>query len=228
MRSFTPRLQLETLFVLDGAGRIRHTREPNPTSGPAFALIRDKTSCAWAVSTRVPSALADDLNALAREETPLAALSDPPRNAAAYARLLGGQSTSGPVFTFPDSIPTVEDVVRVTALSALKRHFRGWTADELPERAPILGIAIDGHVVSICFCARRSEVAAEAGVETAAEYRGRGLGPRVTAAWAWMIRESGRLPLYSTPWTNAPSLALAKHLGLLPCGVNWSVYESRQ
>lgn len=146
------------------------------------------------MSTRVPSALADDLNALAREETPATALSDPPRNAAAYVRLLDGHSDSGPVFTFPDSLPTLDDVVRVTALSALMRHFRGWAAEELPERSPILGIAVDGHVVSVCFSARRSDVAAEAGVETAAEYRGRGLGPRVTAAWARMIRESGRCP----------------------------------
>jgi hypothetical protein len=100
----------------------------------------------------------------------------------------------------------------------------GWTTEELPERSPIAGIVIDGHVVSVCFCARGSQVAAEAGVETAADYRGRGLGASVTAAWARMIRESGRVPLYSTSWKNVPSLALARSLGLSECGVDWSAY----
>jgi len=53
-----------------------------------------------------------------------------------------------------------------------------------------------------CFCARRSDAAAEAGLETAEAFRGRGFGPRVTAAWAWAIRATGRIPLYSTAWTN--------------------------
>lgn len=60
MPSFTPKLQLETLFVLDGDGRTRATREPNPTRGPAFSLVRDKRPCAWALSADVPSELADD------------------------------------------------------------------------------------------------------------------------------------------------------------------------
>jgi len=46
----------------------------------------------------------------------------------------------------------------------------------------------DGHAVSVCFCARRSEKAAEAGLETAEAYRGRGFGPQVTVAWALAVR----------------------------------------
>jgi len=83
-------------------------------------------------------------------------------------------------------------------------------ADELPGRAPMLALVEDGYVVSVCFCARRSAEAAEAGLETAEHFRGRGLGPRVTAAWALAIRASGRLPLYSTSWSNEPSLAVAR------------------
>lgn len=222
--SFTPQLQLETLFVLDD-GRIRATREPNPTSGPAFSLIRDSRACAWAVHARVGSESADRLTALVRREVPVTAISDPPRYADAYVALLGGRVDSGPVFMFPNTLATPQDITDVTALSQLEQHFRGWTADELPERMPILGIVIDGHAVSVCFCARRSETAAEAGVETASGYRGCGFGSRVTAAWARRIRESGRLPLYSTSWNNATSLALARKLGLSACAADWNVYE---
>jgi predicted GNAT family acetyltransferase len=69
---------------------------------------------------------------------------------------------------------------------------------------------VDGHAISVCFCARRSQLAAEAGVETAVGYRGRGFASRVSAAWARLIRRSGRLPLYSTSWSNTASLAVAR------------------
>ena len=73
-----------------------------------------------------------------------------------------------------------------------------------------------GYPVSVCFCAtRHSAPALEAGVETAAAFRGRGLAPRVTAAWARAIRASGKIPVYSTDWTNTSSLAVARKLGLI-------------
>ncbi|HEX9779864.1 MAG TPA: GNAT family N-acetyltransferase, partial [bacterium] len=101
----------------------------------------------------------------------------------------------------------------------------GWTADEVPERSPILAITEQGSPVSICFCARQSAAAAEAGLETAPQFRGRGFGPRVTAAWAGAIRASGRLPLYSTSWSNQPSLAVARKLSLNPSASHWSLSD---
>jgi hypothetical protein len=81
--------------------------------------------------------------------------------------------------------------------------------------------------VSVCFCARQSAAAAEAGLETAERFRGRGLGPRVTAAWALAIRASGRLPLYSTSWSNEASLAVARKLRLEACASDWSLSRVR-
>ena len=105
----------------------------------------------------------------------------------------------------------------------LGHHFAGWTKDEIPYRTPIAAVIEDRHAVSVCFCARRTDVTAEAGVETAHEYRGRGLAPRATAAWALAIRASGRVPLYSTSWTNHASLAVARKLGLVPYASTWSI-----
>src|SRR5687767_15548540 len=48
----------ETLLVLNGAGRIVSTLEPQPAPGPAFILIRGKDACAWAVRVDVPDRLA--------------------------------------------------------------------------------------------------------------------------------------------------------------------------
>ena len=225
MTSFTPRLQLETLFVLDDAGRIVSTREANPTPGPAFSLIRDASTCAWSTHVDVPDRIADELDAFARSEPPADQLSDPPTRADAYVALLGGRIEHGPVFTFPDGLSASSDIVAITDLSLLERHFRGWKENELPECSPILGVVEDGYAVSVCFCARRTSLAAEAGLETAVGFRGRGLGSRVTSAWARAIQDSGRLPLYSTSWDSHASLAVARRLALTACGSDWNLYR---
>jgi predicted GNAT family acetyltransferase len=106
----------------------------------------------------------------------------------------------------------------------LARHFRGWQPGELAAgRAPAFAVLEGGVAVSICFSARLSEAAAEAGVETAAAQRGRGLAARVTAAWARKIRDAGRTPLYSTSWANGASLGVARQLGLIAYASRWSV-----
>jgi predicted GNAT family acetyltransferase len=106
---------------------------------------------------------------------------------------------------------------------ALAHNFRGWVPGEIAEgRAPVLAIVEDGHPASICFCARRSTHFAEAGLETAAPYRGRGLAQRVTTAWARACRAAGREPLYSTAWSNHASLAVARKLGLRQYASYWN------
>ena len=148
-----------------------------------------------------------------------------------YMSLLGRHLTSGheaearprifagPAFSFPDSIvepapaqsvsiELIEDEVR------LEPNFRGWEPGELAAgRAPMLACVENGLPVSICFCAWHSDAAAEAGLETVEAFRGRGYGPLVTAAWAQAVRASGRIPLYSTAWTNEASWSVACKLG---------------
>jgi hypothetical protein len=222
----TPKLHLETSFVLDAAGRIASTREPEATPGPVFSLVRSTTSCAWAVRTDVGEAVADELNRLAREEPPVSKLRQAPLHADRYISLIGGRVQSGPAFRFPQAITQAADVVVVEDERLLERHFRGWVAGEIAAgRAPVMAIVENGYPVSVCFSARRSTIAAEAGVETAAEFRGRGFGSRVTAAWALAIRASGGIPLYSTDWSNKPSLALARTLSLVAYAADWSLAD---
>lgn len=219
----TPDLHLNTLFLLDSAGRILGTREPVPEAGPRFSLIRGRTSCAWAVRADVPRGIAEELDGLASAEPPVADFRDAPVNAERYRTLVGGEVYAGPAFSFPKTVEQPDATVHVNALTLLARHYSRWTDAEIPGRSPIVAVVEDSHAVSVCFCARRSEKAAEAGLETAEAYRGRRFGPQVAAAWALAVRASGRVPLYSTSWENGASLAVARKLGLVAYAIGWSL-----
>jgi predicted GNAT family acetyltransferase len=77
----------------------------------------------------------------------------------------------------------------------------------------------------MCFSSRTSAYAAEAGVETAPEFRGRGYASAVVTRWAEVVRQSGRRPLYSTSWDNLASQGVAKKLGLILYGEDCSFGE---
>lgn len=228
----TPHLHLRTLFVFNDEGRIVSTREPGATPGPLFGFIRSATSCAWAIRADVPNDLADELARLAREEPPASNLRDAPVHAPRYIALLAGRigpvgvtktrQSDGPAFEFPRSLASLSDIAVVEHEALLQNNFKGWVPGEIAAgRAPVMAIIEDGQPVSIYFCARLSDAATEAGLETAEAYRGRGYGPRVTAAWAMAIRASGRIPLYSTSWTNNASLAVARKVGLAAYASAW-------
>ena len=222
----TPKLHLETLFLLDEVGRITSTREPQATPGPMFSLVRSTTSCAWAVRSDITQVVADELNHLARQEPPLSGLRDVPLYADRYIQLTGGQVQSGPAFTFPSALTQPYNVVMVEDEQLLERHFHGWVVGEIDAgRAPVMAIVEEEYPVSICFSARSSSVAAEAGVETAVGFRSRGFGSRVTTAWALAVRATGRVPFYSTSWSNTASLAVARKLGLQAYAVDWSISD---
>jgi GNAT acetyltransferase len=225
----TPDLHVKTCFIFNDAGRIISTREPQPGRGPLFILVRSSTSCAWAVREDVRDEIARKLDRLAREEPPIVNLRQAPLHAQRYLSLLHKPAMSvsdGPAFEFPDSLVEPSGVVVVEDERLLEPNFRGWVSGEIDAGCgPVLAIVEDRLPVSICFCARRSEVAAEAGVETAQLYRGKGYAARVTTAWAIAIRNSGRIPLYSTSWTNHTSLAVARKLNLVPYASSWSCYE---
>src|SRR5690606_292379 len=123
---------------------------------------------------------------------------------------------------FPEALARTAHVVPIHDERQLQRNFRGWQLGEISAgRAPVLAVIEDEFPVSICFCARRSDTAAAAGLETGEAYRGRGFGPRVTAAWALAVRATGRVPLYSAAWSNEPSLAVARKLGLTAHASFW-------
>ncbi len=218
-----PSLHLATLYETDVAGRLTRTREPAKRLAPMFVLVRSTTTCVWGIRAGVSDALAVELAALARDEPPVRDLRELPKHVGRY-RTLGTTEWFGPAFEFPELIGASSDIERIEDERALNVNLRGWVPGEIAAGcAPVMGIVVDGAPVSVCFCARRTDRAAEAGVDTAPAYRGRGYAGRVTAAWAHAMRASGRIPLYSTSWINTASLAVARKLGLVAYASTWSI-----
>ena len=139
------KLQLETLFMFDSAGRIISTREPQAKPGPAFMLIRSTAGCAWGIRSDVSAKAADELNRLAMEEPPLTSLRAAPLHAERYQSITGGRVRSGPAFTFPQAIPRPADVVMVEDEQVLGRYFSGWVPGEIRAgRAPVMAVMENG------------------------------------------------------------------------------------
>jgi hypothetical protein len=235
MTTMTPELQRAWFLLrplarqLMDSHRISATPELNARPAPLFVLIRGLSNVAWGVRNDVSTEIADQLDRLAAEEPPIRDFQAPPLHADAYLSLVGGQISSGPAFGFPDEIAQPTDITLIDRLDLLERNFRGWIAEEISWCSPIVAVIDGGYPVSVCFCAtKNSAPAVEAGVETAAAFRGSGLAPRVIAAWACAIRASGRVPLYSTSWTNAASRAVAHKLGLLQYASDWSLVENNK
>jgi len=81
---------------------------------------------------------------------------------------------------------------------------------------------VDGRVVSICHTpVQMTERAAECGVWTHPDYRGRGYAAAVTATWAAVLRPSGRYLFYSTDSQNRSSQRVAARLQLRLIGWTW-------
>ncbi len=96
-------------------------------------------------------------------------------------------------------------------------------AQEFEARESCFAVIEDSVAVSLCFSARLTARAAEAGVETVGVYRGRGYAATVVTAWACAVHATGRIPLYSTSWENLASQAVARKLRLIQYGVDLSL-----
>ena len=126
----------------------------------------------------------------------------------------GGTSTRIPNASDSGDPRPPEAIQMTPATTHLFSPEFAWLADELTVRNPVMAVVVDGATVSVCFSARATRHASEAGVETLPEHRGRRHAGAVTAAWAAQVRRQGRIPLYSTSWTNHASRRVAARLGL--------------
>ena len=213
------RLHIQALFTHDAAGNLLHVNDLSAADAPRFFLGR--TGEGALIRFR------HDVNANTRRELEaviaLDAL-DQPLNPSRYEAILSQSAPIkntwlGPAFSFPSAFSTSSDAVLVTNenVGLLDPYLRGWMPDT-QTCYPMLATVVDGHAVAVCGTVRRTNEACEAGVETAAEFRGRGHAVRVVTSWAQAVRASGLIPLYSTSWQNEASRAVARKLGLVQFG----------
>lgn len=226
-------LQARTLFVHDAAGRIVAVNELVPTPAPRLFLGRTRHGNLWRFRADLPDAATRRLGALLAEEPSTGDPDLDPVGLPSVLAQLGAEPDSvwrGPAWRFLDPLPPCpsrpgSEPARLLGAEegALGAAHFPWLTVELADLLPCAAAIRDGQVVSLCFVARGSTEAAEAGVETAEPFRGRGLAPEVVVAWAAEVRRGGREPLYSTSRDNAASRRVAEKLGLIPYGSDLSI-----
>jgi hypothetical protein len=182
----------------------------------------------WRTRYDLPPDVAVELERSAANEPVNRDLTQPPAYEAQYIELLKPHIplitvNAGPAYYVPQgTVPS--GVVNITAenVSLVKAYF-SWLLNTVPDYAPVVVAVEDAHAVAVCFCSRITPKVAEAGVFTEANYRGHGYATQVARGWAEAVRSTGRLPLYSTSWSNHASQAIAKKLGAVQYGVDYSL-----
>lgn len=215
-------MQAAVLYNHDHAGRITTINEP--ANGPAPRFFWGQTAAGRIVRFRsdMPERLARDiLQGMER--------GDSTERLATVIRMLDKDREvrgvwMGPAYAVHETDKAYMGAVLVTEDNqyCLEPGFPALLS-ELAFRGPCYMMTENNMAVSVCFSARSSDKAAEAGVETLEAYRGKGYAMHVTSSWAQAIRQSGRIPLYSTSWDNYSSLSIARRLRLHLYGTDISI-----
>ena len=225
-------IHVATLFGCDTDGRLLFIREPwsRPRAPPRFFMGRTPKGNVWHFRHDFPDELTRELEVLCRSEPLANHLMRPPGIATAIRAALRAhgpvtREERGPAYLITESVKTPTDAVVITKGNRhlLEIGFPWMLRHILPDIdiGPVTAAVKNGSAVSICFCARLSRLAAEAGVETLEAMRGRGYATAAVAAWAAAVRERGLLPLYSTSWENVASQRVARKLGIVCYGEDW-------
>jgi RimJ/RimL family protein N-acetyltransferase len=220
------RMHVEALFTRDASGRLLRVNEPQGIDAPRFFLGRTaEGSDCWFrrdVDDHLARRLAAAAKALRTGDDHRLAPEDPARYEALLDLAAPIQRTwAGPAYCFPREITEPFDIVPVTDQNAeiLRPHLVSWLDSTAPGLLTMAAVE-DGCAVAVCSSVRLTDVAREAGVETAPGFRGRGHAARAVAAWAAAVRRTGSIPLYSTSWGNTASQAVARKLGLRMFGAD--------
>ena len=223
------KIQVGTLFVHDHDECLRFINEPyRPDDHPAPVVFIGRTHCGSVMRFRydVPGPLCQRVQAIIQAEPLSDNLYESPSFLAKVKDLLTPHITMdrqwmGPAYRFPDSLGISPEVVRIDRSTAYFLEF-GFSdlIPELDHCQPVVAIVEGDKAVSVCQSVRKSEEAEEAGVDTLLSYRGKGYAAQVVAGWARIVREQGRIPLYSTSWDNKASQRVAEKLELQLYGVD--------
>lgn len=219
-------IRADTLFTYDARGRMLRSNELEGRPAPRVFLGRTATGQVLLFGEWLPDAAARRLESVIARFPADGELRLPPAALAAVREALDEHAPvteegGGPAYRFPEAITRPAEVVQVTEANIdVVRETYPWLFRELADWWPCFAVVRDGAAVSVCFSSRIGVAAAEAGVETLPEFRGRGFAAAVTAAWGASVRAAGRTPLYSTAWANLASQAVARQVGLILFGAD--------
>jgi hypothetical protein len=218
-------LRARTLFLLDGEGHLIGVNDPAAGAPPRVYVSRSREGTAVYTSAGLPGELRAALEDAARALPPFDPAAVPATDLATpLVRLLEAHAPvvavhQGPAFAFTlPPFPSMGAVQIYPGNASLLHPALATLGPELGRRRPCFAVMRGGAAVSVCYSARSTPEAAEAGVETADEFRGQGCAGLAVEAWAANVRETKRRPFYSTSWENAASLAVARKLGLALVG----------
>ena len=82
-----------------------------------------------------------------------------------------------------------------------------------PDRRPLIGVIVQGRLLSLAHSSRRTAQACELGIRTLPEARRKGYALAATLLWAASITQEGLVALYSASAENTASLGLAAAAG---------------
>jgi hypothetical protein len=214
-------VHVEALYTRDERGRLLLVNYPGGKPAPRFFLGRTAKGRVTRFRYDISSALIRDLESASATEPLADEVAEPPYGAAPYETLLARYAPvltieGGPAFYFPEHIAH-SNAVWIRDPGSVLAHLPEWRED-VAFGQPMFGVAVNDEIVSLCSSVRITDVAHEAGVETAKAFRGHGYAAAAVSGWARAVRELGRTPLYSTSWSNESSRRLAAKLGLICYG----------
>lgn len=214
----------DTLFTYDEQGRMVCRNDLEGKPAPRLFLAYTSDGYVMRFGPGLPDRTAMRLQNTLGELPPVHDLRRTPAAVAAIEEVLKGPPTDGeggPAYRFPEPLSPSIEAIQITDTNVDQaRDTFPWLLTELAYWQPCVAVVRDGAAVSICFSARIGTAVCEAGVETLPAFRRRGFASAVTAAWAAEVRNSGRIPLYSTSWDNRASQRVAQRLELIMYGAD--------
>ena len=217
------RLQVETLHLLDDAGRLVAKNDGLRSEAPLFFLGRTEVGNIWRFHARLPHATVSGLERICAEVPPASPVASRlPAHHDDYLRIVAPDATSvgyqaGPAYVLDGRAVGQRKsrgcVPIAVASSTLLRQEMGEWLEDIEECQPFIASVADGHAVAVCASVRITDGGHEAGVDTAPAYRRQGHATRAAAAWATAVEALGAVPFYSTSWDNEASMRVARRLG---------------
>lgn len=234
-------LHRRTVFSFDSRGLMVHENDPRKSRGKRFSMTGCSEGNLIVIRDDVSELASRALERLAANEPPLSGHDSTPRGLHDYLSTLGEEEQVnaglfGYLWTFPKVVPsTCEAKLVISGSIESARLLERWV-DTMPEALVERGFrkpadlwepwcvaVVANKVASIAQTVRTGSGGAEVGVDTAPEFRGRGLAAGSTAGWSRHPALAGVTLFYSASRTNESSSRVTDRLGLTFVGSTFAI-----